>query len=104
MNRHVCTCVAMALAGLVASALPALAWSDLPLGETAPATSEVAVWPYPSERNFCPGGLRPVSVGGVICCGVPNRSEPQPVHRQATRGGRYIATGKGFGQGYFTGD
>ncbi len=50
-------------------AAPALAWSEHPSGQ--PASSEIAVWAYPSKHNYCPAGLQPVTIGGVICCGQP---------------------------------
>lgn len=28
-------------------------------------------YPY-HGKNFCPAGLQPISMGGVICCGTPN--------------------------------
>ena len=57
---------------LAAAPLPVLAGSGTQ--NTQPATNEIAVWAYPARENFCPTGLQPVSIGGVICCGVPNRT------------------------------
>ena len=34
---------------------------------------EMAVYPYATKYNYCPQGLKPVVVGGVICCGTPNQ-------------------------------
>ncbi len=56
---------------------------------------------YPTA-NFCPAGLSPVSIGGVICCGVPNAApdpvyHPRPKHKPQ---GTYVAYGKGAGDGY----
>ncbi len=92
-----------AMALVVASSAPALAWNDMPLGEFAPATDEVAVWAYPADANYCPSGLQPVVVGGVVCCGVPNRTGyAWPAVRSGTPRGSYIATGKGLGEGYYS--
>ena len=54
--------LALAAAGLALAAGPALA--D---GHTAP------LYPYPASANYCPAGLQPVTIAGVICCGVPNQ-------------------------------
>ncbi|WP_135503694.1 hypothetical protein [Roseovarius aestuariivivens] len=32
------------------------------------------VYAYPSKHNYCPQGLQPVTISGVICCGTPNQS------------------------------
>lgn len=38
----------------------------------APALADsMKYYPY-HGKNFCPAGLQPISVGGVICCGTPN--------------------------------
>ena len=34
--------------------------------------AEVKIYPYATSENYCPAGLRPVSINGVICCGKPN--------------------------------
>ncbi len=57
-----------ALAGATLAAAPAMAWND---NMTQPASNEIAVWAYPSQVNYCPAGLQPVRIGGVICCGQP---------------------------------
>ena len=31
------------------------------------------VYAYESGANYCPTGLQPVSLNGVICCGQPNQ-------------------------------
>jgi hypothetical protein len=31
------------------------------------------IYPYHGE-NFCPAGLQPITISGVICCGQPNQS------------------------------
>jgi len=30
------------------------------------------IYPYHAE-NFCPAGLQPITISGVICCGQPNQ-------------------------------
>ena len=32
------------------------------------------VYPVPSKSNFCPNGLQPVTISGVISCGSPNQA------------------------------
>lgn len=58
------------------AAAPAFAWSDAPSGrpEFQPASNQMAIWAYPTEANYCPPGLQPVVLGGVICCGVPTHT------------------------------
>lgn len=92
-----------AAAGLVLAAAPAQAWSNRPY--TQPATDTVPVWAYPTKQNYCPAGLQPVVVGGVICCGVPThvgyRSNNHPRRKpHAALSNGYVATGKGYGEGY----
>ncbi|SFN57436.1 hypothetical protein SAMN04487859_10559 [Roseovarius lutimaris] len=33
------------------------------------------VYAYESAVNYCPAGLQPVSLNGVICCGQPNQAQ-----------------------------
>jgi hypothetical protein len=80
----------LAALGLTLSAAPALAWGDMGHGyvnQFIPTTNEVAIWAYPTKHNYCPAGLQPVSVGGVICCGTPThtgyQSHPVVRHRPA---------------------
>jgi hypothetical protein len=39
----------------------------------APAAADAKLFPYPAA-NYCPSGLQPIQMGGVICCGVPNQA------------------------------
>lgn len=58
------------------------------------AAAQPKIYAYPSSANYCPAGLQPVTISGVICCGTPNQSmtyaqvkahpAPRPVHRVAT--------------------
>ncbi len=86
------------LAAAALSAAPALAWNE---SMTQPATDEVAVFAYPAKANYCPAGLQPVVVGGVICCGVPTH-QAYKAHR-ATKPRKpaptYISLGKGYDDG-----
>ncbi|OWU85099.1 hypothetical protein ATO6_08615 [Oceanicola sp. 22II-s10i] len=49
------------LTGLALSAAPAMAQDVMP------------AYPY-AGANYCPAGLQPIVIGGVICCGVPNQT------------------------------
>lgn len=40
-----------------------------------PALADGKLYPYHSKENYCPGGLQPVSLGGMISCGTPNQSQ-----------------------------
>ena len=41
----------------------------------APAMAvEAKIYPYASHENYCPAGLQPITISGVICCGVPNQA------------------------------
>lgn len=89
-----------ALGAAVLAAGPALAWSDHPM--TQPASAEAAVWAYPTSANYCPAGLQPVTIGGVVCCGKPTHtgysSHPAPrrtkTYTSYTKG--YVAYDKSY--------
>lgn len=57
--------LSLATAALAMTAAPAMA------GNYADGTT-VPLYAYPASANYCPAGLQPVILGGVICCGVPN--------------------------------
>ena len=41
-----------------------------------PALAEgVRIYPYASKQNYCPTGLKPITINGVICCGTPNQKQ-----------------------------
>lgn len=40
----------------------------------AQLSAEVKIYPYPHSVNYCPAGLQPVTVHGVISCGTPNQT------------------------------
>lgn len=45
------------------------------LAMAAPAAAmEAKLFAYPTSANYCPAGLQPIVLGGVICCGVPNQA------------------------------
>lgn len=59
-------------AALTLSGSTAFAWGDMYMGDgTNNPNSNTLVHSY-SAPNFCPAGLQPVTMGGVICCGEPN--------------------------------
>ncbi|WP_104017718.1 hypothetical protein [Roseovarius nitratireducens] len=45
------------------------------------------IYAYAGTANYCPAGLQPVSINGVICCGEPNRAQSYQQAKQhpATR-------------------
>ena len=56
LSKGICT----AVGALVISSSAALAWEGAG-----------RAYPYAGVANYCPAGLQPVVVGGVICCGTP---------------------------------
>ncbi len=61
-----------AAAAFALSGTAAFAWGDMYMGDpTNNPNSNMLVHTY-NAPNYCPAGLQPVSVGGVICCGTPN--------------------------------
>ncbi|MEM9580107.1 MAG: hypothetical protein AAF891_05420 [Pseudomonadota bacterium] len=80
---------AAAAVACVALSGQAFAWGDMYMGKsTSPST--VAIHPYHGP-NYCPIGLQPVVVNGVICCGQPNSNMSyqqmmaHPMPRKAAR-------------------
>lgn len=57
------------------------------------AAADAKIYAYPTSVNYCPAGLQPVTIAGVICCGVPNQSvtyqqvmaHPAPVRKQVKK-------------------
>ena len=37
------------------------------------SASDAKLYPYRGKANYCPSGLQPVVMGGVISCGIPNQ-------------------------------
>ncbi|WP_415403659.1 hypothetical protein [Tateyamaria sp. SN3-11] len=44
------------------------------LGTVSALANGPKIYSYHSSHNFCPAGLQPVTMDGVICCGRPNQS------------------------------
>ncbi len=40
----------------------------------AQVSAEAKIYPYPSNVNYCPAGLQPVTMEGAISCGTPNQT------------------------------
>ncbi|MEI4194577.1 hypothetical protein [Roseovarius sp. E0-M6] len=40
-------------------------------GATGAQAGEMKIYPYATNVNYCPAGLQPVVLNGVICCGQP---------------------------------
>ena len=59
---------AVAIAATVATASQGLAWGDIYMGDGTHNPNSVGPVAYHGP-NFCPAGLQPVVLGGVICCG-----------------------------------
>ena len=63
-----------------------------------PAAADMPVYANAGGPNYCPSGLQPVVVGGVICCGTPNRSisyqqaNAHPVHKAKKRYVRRVSS------------
>lgn len=56
----------------------------------APAFAEghqPRLYPYAASANYCPSGLQPIVVNGVVCCGIPNQhtSYPAMMEHSTTR-------------------
>lgn len=52
---------------LTISSSAALAWN-----ETQPAQENSPMMPMAYHtKNYCPAGLAPIVMGGVVCCGTP---------------------------------
>ena len=65
-------------AALALAAAPATAqtWSsNAPKIGPVNQPEGMLIHPYPSKANYCPSGLQPITMGGVICCGTPNTGE-----------------------------
>jgi len=62
--------LAVAAAATLVLSGQAYAWGDMYMGNGA-ASHNVSIHPYHGP-NYCPVGLQPVVVNGVICCGTPN--------------------------------
>ena len=41
------------------------------LAASPAAGSDVTLYPYATNVNYCPAGLQPIVLNGVVCCGQP---------------------------------
>ena len=42
----------------------------------APAAAQgPKIYAYGASANYCPSGLQPITMNGVICCGQPNQNQ-----------------------------
>lgn len=63
---------AIAVAATIAATSQAAAWGDMYMGDGTHNPNSVAPQAYHGP-NYCPAGLQPVVLGGVICCGTAAR-------------------------------
>jgi hypothetical protein len=81
------------------------AWTHEPRHSVARG---VRIYAYPTASNYCPAGLQPVTINGVICCGVPTASgtyyNAPGVRRAPPPRGTFVATGKGMNDGFIAYD
>ncbi len=45
------------------------------LGTAPVLAGEARIFPYATTANYCPTGFQPITINGVICCGVPNQTQ-----------------------------
>ena len=43
------------------------------MGAVPAMAMDAKIYPYHGE-NFCPAGYQPITISGVVCCGLPNQS------------------------------
>lgn len=43
------------------------------MGAVPAMAMDAKIYPYHGE-NFCPAGLQPITISGVVCCGQPNQN------------------------------
>lgn len=63
---------AFAVAATIATTSSAFAWGDMYMGDGTHNPESVGPMAYHGP-NYCPAGLQPVVLGGVICCGTAAR-------------------------------
>jgi len=68
----------------------AFAWGDMYMGDGTHNPNSVAAKPYHGP-NYCPAGLQPVVLGGVICCGTVGGGY-SPMKQQASHTHTYTHT------------
>lgn len=74
--------------------LPCLSAAALAALMALPANAGgVKLYPYATATNYCPSGLRPIVLNGVICCGKPNTGMSyQQVKRHPVQSAAYGGT------------
>lgn len=104
--------ISLAIVGLLSGAAPVLAQQIVAIQQTtiqqttiiatnatpatnayaAPARSDAPkIYAVRNTANYCPSGLQPITIDGVICCGTPNQSvgyqamKAHPVVRKVRR-------------------
>jgi len=71
----------VAISATIAMSSQALAWGDMYMGDGTHNPNSVAPVAYHGP-NYCPAGLQPVVLGGVICCGTAARGyTPMKKHK-----------------------
>ena len=66
--------------------------------------AEAKLYPYQASANYCPAGLQPITISGVICCGVPNqnmtyqqvKAHPVAKRRHVVKQRHYVQVGKSY--------
>lgn len=87
--------ISLAIIGMLGGAAPVLAQNVIAIQQTtiqqttiiaSTATPAAAAYAAPARNdspkiyavrntaNYCPSGLQPITINGVICCGTPNQS------------------------------
>lgn len=61
-----------ASAAIAMSGSAAMAWGDMYMGDATNNPNSTVLEHAYNAPNYCPGGLQPVMMGGVVCCGTPN--------------------------------
>lgn len=66
------------------------------------AMAEMKIYAYSSAENYCPNGLQPITMNGVICCGTPNTTQsyqqmmahpmPKKAHKVSYHSARAVET------------
>jgi hypothetical protein len=61
-----------AATAIALSGSAAFAWGDMYMGDPTNDPNSNFLQHMVVAPNYCPAGLQPVLVGGVVCCGTPN--------------------------------
>lgn len=61
-----------ATAAALLSGSAAFAWGDMYMGDATNNPNSNGLQHAYNAPNYCPAGLQPVLMGGVVCCGTPN--------------------------------